>query len=143
MTVKQLLETIDTSKTQRGYIELSCICENAFGIFEYVEQPSGKGRLTYCYYCNWLCTDTDAGIRVWYFDEKPVAISYKLYRKAAEHFSWITRDYFFEVRNYIYSLLARNEEVDLARDETLEGVLNHINSDLFGKVFFELNTKNN
>lgn len=120
-SVKDVLETIDTSKMEKGYIkELA----EELDIYTDPYELEGEERLTYCYYYSWICTDTRVGIRVWYFDEKPICISWKLYRKSSEYFYWINKGDALIVKNYIRSL----EEIKVFSEDLItdEGITNMI-----------------
>ncbi len=101
-TAEHIIKTIDTSKMDRVYGDFHDMCEGEFEIYEYLQQK--EIRLTHCYYHTWMCTDTYVGIRVWYFDDVPVCISYKPYRKYDEQFYWISKELFDKVFNYAMSL---------------------------------------
>ena len=51
-----------------------------------------------------LCTDTYVGKRVYVLQGEVVAISEKQYRKADEYFTWVDKEAFNKVRDYIMSL---------------------------------------
>lgn len=112
-TINELLETINTSKMERGYVDISDMCENQFDIFEYIEQPQDSVRLTYCYYESWICTDSRVGLKVWYFDDEPVCISYKFSRKGYVDYVWLSKEDFHKVRNYIHSLKYQENRYDI------------------------------
>ncbi len=99
---QEILKTIDTSKMERKFVDFHEMCEKEFQIYEWIEQK--ETRLTHCYYHTWQCTDTFVGIRVWYFDNKPVCISFKPYRKYDEKFYWLDKFSFEEVFRYALSL---------------------------------------
>ena len=111
VTIDEILNMIDTSKMENDP-HIYDICEDQFQIYEYLDQ-GGNNRLTYCYLHRWICTDTEVGIRVWYFDNKPVCISWKPYRKYSETYGWISKDDFISVRNYINSLMDNNGDINI------------------------------
>lgn len=125
-TIKNILETIDTSKTEKKFVDFYEMCETQFNIFDVPYQPENNIRLTYCYYHRWICTDTEVGVRVWYFDNKPVCISYKPYRKASEEFGWLSKEDFDNVREYMISLMDEEEfPITLITDETTNEIIKH------------------
>lgn len=68
-----------------------------------------QNRLT-CYFIgNWYCTDTVVGYRVYFFDDKPVAVSTQSARKSDEKFEWITIEKYNLVKEYVLSFY--NEEL--------------------------------
>lgn len=129
MSVQKFLDTIDVSKMEK-YIDFYSMCESEFEIYEYLEQPADNERLTYCYYYSWICTDTQVGIRVWYFDNQPVCISWKPSRKSSEAFAWLSVECFYQVRNYALSLSDndRKGSIDVVDDETIVDVLKKLSS---------------
>ena len=126
--INEIIKTIDTSKMERQVVSFYEMCESEFEIYEYLEQPKDNERLTYCYYHRWICTDTEVGIRVWYFDNEPVCISWQPYRKSDESFGWISKDKFNQVRNYALSLKDDSLDVDIVDDETINNVVEKFNS---------------
>ena len=126
--INKIIKTIDTSKMERQDVPFYEVCEREFEIYEWVEQPKDNERLTYCYYHKWICTDTEVGIRVWYFDNEPVCISWRPYRKSNETFGWISKEKFNEVRNYALSLKDDNFDVYIVDDETINNVVEKFNS---------------
>lgn len=131
ISVQDILKSIDTSKAVKGGWEL-CIfdmCESEFEIYDYVSQPENEERLTYCYYHRWICTDTEVGIRVWYFDDRPVCISWQSSRKSDEEFAWLSEEDFKEVKNYCLSLLEPKKILfDVADDKVINKVVEKFNS---------------
>lgn len=127
-SINEIIKTIDTSKMERQGVSFYEMCESEFEIYEFLEQPKDNERLTYCYYHRWICTDTGVGIRVWYFDNDPVCISWQPYRKSNETFGWISKDKFNQVRNYALSLKDDSLDVDIIDDETINNVVEKFNS---------------
>ena len=71
-------------------------------------------RLTAYYISSWICTDTWVGYRVYFLDDKPVAISHQPFRKSSEKFKWVSENDVIEVRDYTLSLIPNNEfDIDL------------------------------
>ena len=128
ININEIIKTIDTLKMERQGVSFYEMCESEFEIYEYLEQPKDNERLTYCYYHRWICTDTEVGIRVWYFDNEPVCISWQPYRKSDESFGWISKDKFNQVRNYALSLKDDSLDVDIVDDETINNVVEKFNS---------------
>ena len=121
ITVDSILNMIDTSKMESYIYD---ICENQFQIYDYPDQGENS-RLTYCYLHRWICTDTEVGIRVWYFDNKPVCISWKPYRKYDESYGWISKDGFVSVKSYIHSLIDNSEDnsINIIDDLTIDKIV--------------------
>ena len=139
--IDNIIRTIDTSKMVKDGVDFYNMCESEFEIYEWLQQPKGNERLTYCYYHRWICTDTEVGLMVWYFDNEPVCISYKPYRKSYEYFGWVSKEKFNEVRNYALSLKDGDDfDVDIIDDETIDNIVEQIKS-IDYKKFEELNVK--
>lgn len=51
----------------------------------------------------WICSDTEVGHRLYFFDDKPVAISIQNYRRDEEHFFWFEEEDALKVREYLLS----------------------------------------
>lgn len=133
-SVNEIIKTVDTSKMEREGVYFLEMCESEFEIFEFLTQPKKNERLTYCYYHRWICTDTEVGIRVWYFDNEPACISWKSYRKSDEVFGWISEEKFNKVKNYAVSLKEEDDfEVNIIDDETMKNVIAKFNSIDFKK----------
>ncbi len=140
-TIKQILETIDTSKmVRRGFhVCLEKLCDS-IDVYEYIEQPENDVRLTFCYYHSWICKDSGVGIRVWYLDNKPVCISQQEHRNYKEIFNWISKETFDKTRDYIYSLIKESEPTsfNIAKDKDIKDVL-----ELFATLEFKTNEQFN
>lgn len=98
--VKNIIDTIDTDSAKIEY-DIYALCEEEFQIYEWIEQE----KLGYRNYYSWICTDTEVGIRVWYFNEEVVAISFKPYRKYNTDFYWKDKGTRDKVFIYIKSLI--------------------------------------
>lgn len=109
MKVKDIISRVDKSvkfKTGVNSSEIMrgmCI-DNFVDIYNVKEE-----RLT-CYFIgNWLCTDRHVGYRVYFFDDKPVAISHQGARKSDEDISWLSIEDFRAVEQYFISLQISDE----------------------------------
>lgn len=142
-SIKKILETIDLSKMVTKDVDLSSMCDSEFGIYQWLEQPKDNERLTYCYYHSWICTDTWVGIRVWYFDGKPVCISHKPFRKSHEAFGWLSKYDFDTVRSYAFSLVGDEYPLRLSimDDETISTIVRDFSA-IDYKKFESLNVIN-
>lgn len=130
LNINEIIKKIDTSKMERNGVSFYEMCESEFEIYDWFVQPNGNERLTYCYYHKWICTDTEVGIRVWYFDNEPVCISWKPYRKSKEEFGWISKEKFNDVKKYTISLLKKNDDdfkVNIIDDKTINIILEDFN----------------
>lgn len=136
----KIINEIDTSKMETKFVDLMPLSEGEFEIYEWLEQPSDNVRLTYCYYYRWICTDTEVGIRVWYFDNKPVCVSWQPYRKSGEEFGWISEEDYNNVKKYLHSLRSDGlqNEVDIIDDSIISSVI-----DAFEKIDYKKHEKKN
>lgn len=137
ITIKKILDTIDLSKMENGeYYDMFSEC---FDIHSYLD--INETRLTYCYYNSWICTDSLVGIKVWYFDDKPVCISWKPYRKSTETFSWISEEDFNKVKDYAYSFYTKDIQCDdISTDDIIDDVIVKF-SNIEYKQFEKINIK--
>ena len=136
MDIDTIIKSIDTSKMEREGVDIYDICETEFEIFEWIEQPLGKENLTYCYFHRWICTNTEVGIRVWYYFDKPVCISWKPYRKSDEQYGWISKEDYENVKKYIFSLKQDDdddENFNIVNDEIINNVVSN-----FEKIEFKI-----
>lgn len=68
----------------------------------------------------WLCTDTWVGIRVYYFDDEPVAVSRQTARKSDELIDFVSKETADQLREFIlsldneqsFNLIDEDEEID-------------------------------
>lgn len=128
INIQKILNTIDLSKMVKD-ISFQEMCEE-FEIYDWIYQDDKNIRLTYCYYHQWICTDTLVGIRVWYFDNKPVCISWKPYRKYDETFAWINNESYEKVKEYAFSLINIPETnyVKILTDKIINDIVDEFNS---------------
>nr|WP_145401512.1 hypothetical protein [Paenibacillus xylanexedens] len=59
---------------------------------------------------NWYCTDTYVGWKMYFFDDKPVAVSSQLGRKSNEEYEWFNLQLAKEVKEYLLTLILDEEE---------------------------------
>lgn len=59
---------------------------------------------------NWYCTDSYVGWKMYFFDDKPVAVSSQLGRKSNEEFEWFDLQIAKEVKEYLLTLLVKEDE---------------------------------
>lgn len=122
MTILELAARIDKSlKNEDEWFIFDGILENEFGIFDII-QAEKNTRLKSYWLQRWLCTDTYVGRKLYFFDDKFVAMSYQSGRKQDKNFYWVSNENFKEVRDYMLSL-AEPEELkpeNLLIDEDLQ-----------------------
>ena len=106
--VQQIVDTIapNTPHIAKDFYDL---CEH-FDIYECLHDKDINERITYQIYHSWICTDTEVGIKIWYFNDTICAMSIKWYRKYEQSFYWKSRSKFKAVKTYLDSL--RDEEME-------------------------------
>lgn len=123
MKIEEILKKIDTSRmVDSDFIDFYDMCEREFDLPYWINQPKNNIRLTYCYFHEWMCTDTMVGIRVWYFDSNPVCISWKFFRKSSEVYGWLSKGDFKNVKNFAWNLHSRedNKPIMIVNDKLIE-----------------------
>jgi len=106
MNLKSIIKNIDKSESNSDWVCHRTIGENEFDIFNIDHDP--KDRLKCYWYAKWLCTDSHVGHKIYFLDDKPVAVSVQLYRKSSEEFTWLSKATRLKVKKYLESLT--NEE---------------------------------
>jgi len=121
MKLIDALKNINKSKEFQTWIS-SNFMENEFDIDVYnspydEENWENQERLTCYYLFNWFCTDSEVGYRVYFFDDKPVAISSQQGRKWREEVEWVSKECFDKVKDYVLSFVTeRNYNITLIED---------------------------
>ena len=109
MKILELAARIDKSlKNEDEWFIFGGILEQEFGIFDII-QAEKNTRLKSYWVKKWLCTDSDVGRKLYFFDDKFVATSNQSGRKNPEYFAWVSKKDFNEVKNYMLSLLEPEE----------------------------------
>ncbi len=114
MKLKDIIANVDKSEKNSDYVNLEELA-NEVGINQWLSTPDDC-RIKSYFFFKWYCTDTYVGGRVYFLDEKPVAVSWQSGRKCSEVFEWISQELFNEVHKYIVSLMepAKPEIISLA-----------------------------
>lgn len=100
MTIREIVQRVNKVKEFEDTIEICDFAEKAFDLYigsDWYEQT----RLLSYYIGDWDCSGYRVGYRVYFFDDKPVAVSSKLGRKMSEEFEWLTKEDYYMVRNYV------------------------------------------
>jgi hypothetical protein len=106
MKLRELAEKIDKSKENEAYVDLTDF-DGEFGMsFDYMDQD----RLKSYWAGNWYCTDSYVGYRMYYLDGEAVAFSTQYGRKSNENLYWFSEEAAIKVREYLVSLILKNEE---------------------------------
>ena len=72
-----------------------------------------QSRIQSYYLSHWYCTDTWVGMKVYFFDDEPICVSYQPARKDDEEFSWISKESFNKVKDFYISLYRDKNNIDL------------------------------
>ncbi|MGN5650352.1 hypothetical protein [Bacillus sp. Brlt_9] len=106
MKISEIAQRLDKSKENESCIDTEEMGEE-FGIdVPYVNQERLK-----CYWIgNWHCTDSYVGYRMYFFDDKPVALTVQIGRKYDEEFHWFSLEAATKVKEYLLSLVVKKEE---------------------------------
>lgn len=95
MLLKELIETLDKSDTNKQEVDiydLEGLLNDYFSINTYLDKSKTNTRVT-CYWLGkWLCTDTHVGYRVYFLDDKLLALSYQPARKSDETFTFANKE---------------------------------------------------
>jgi len=119
MKIKDLIESVNKIKQFEDKIFIGDFAEKAFDL-QYIQNWDDQTRLISYYLGNWHCTDSMVGYKVYFFDDKPVAISSQLSRKMYEEIEWISKECYKTVKDYIMSFAEEFEDaptiVDLQQE---------------------------
>jgi hypothetical protein len=105
MKIRDLLSSLDKSDPQEPDEELFSEVK-----VDYYAHHKDPDTLKYYWLSANYCTDTWVGTRVYFLKEELVALSYQSGRKCDEIFSWVSKDAFLKVRDYLRSLLFEEDE---------------------------------
>jgi hypothetical protein len=85
----------------------------------YDSDQANDGRLKEYWLQKWQCTDTWVGLRVVFFDNKPVATIWQVARKSVEEVEFLSEEQALKLRQYLvtedkpqFSLVDLNEEIN-------------------------------
>lgn len=119
MKLKDLIQNVNKTKHFEDVVYIGDFAIQAFDL-DYIQHWDEQTRLTSYYIGQWRCTDTRVGYKVYFFDDKPVAVSSQLGRKMREKIEWISKEDFKNVKDYIMSFAEKFEDepniVDLEED---------------------------
>ena len=106
MKLIDIAKRIDKSKENEPYIDIVELGEELNVECGYVEQD----RVRAYWIGNWYCTDSYVGYRMYFLDDKPVAVSIQQGRKCDETFEWFSKELALKVRDYLISIMLNNTE---------------------------------
>ena len=116
MTIAEIVQKVNKTKEFEEKVYLTNFAEKVFDLYpdEWIEET----RLTSYYLSDWQCTDTRVGYRVYYFDDKPVAIGHQLARKTGNWIEWLSEEDYYKVKDYVLTFVEKNiETIPLANLE--------------------------
>lgn len=108
MKLKHLIKNINKTIEFENKIFIGDFSEKAFGL--YIQNWDDQTRLTSYYLMDHCCTDTRVGYKVYFFDNKPVAVSFQKARKCDEFIEWISKKDYNKVKKYIMSFEEKIED---------------------------------
>ena len=110
MKLGYLIENIDKSdsNTEKWFCLEQWVQECNLSCYG-IGQPCDNQRFVAYWLGNHICTDTWVGLRVYFLDEKPVAISHQSSRKGDEDIEWFSEEAYLSVREYLLSLSEEDE----------------------------------
>lgn len=76
--------------------------------------PEFNARVRRNFIERWLCTDTMVGTAVYFFDDKPVAVSWQSARKNDTELQFFSKEDAVAVREFLYSLVHKDEPQQFA-----------------------------
>jgi hypothetical protein len=100
MKLKDILQRVNKSEAFKDKIYIGDIAERVFDL-PYIQNWDDQDRLVSYYLRNWLCTDAYVGYKVYFLDNKPVAVSSQSGRKSVEHFQWVSEEDYKAVIDYV------------------------------------------
>lgn len=95
------------------------------GIYDYSDNDEKK-RITLQRPMVWNCTDSWVGLKIYYFDDEPVCVSFQSGRKNNENFEWLSDEAYQKTKKFLYSFV-EPEEVCFAKinfDEEIDDFYN-------------------
>ena len=104
MKIKDIIENVNKSKEFENVVDI-CQFGEEFCSISFCVGWVEQNRLKSYWFSHWLCTDTWVGQKVYFFDEKPVAISKQMFRKSDEEIMWISIEDYDNVKKYIETLV--------------------------------------
>lgn len=134
MKLKELINRVDKSKQFEDEVSIYEIGEKEFNLYN-LDYNIIQDKLISFWLGNWYCTDSYVGYKVYFFDNKPVAVSSQTGRKMDEKIEWLSKESYKLVKEYVLTFLIEQEDesfklVDL-EEEVSEGYKIKFNSQLF------------
>lgn len=130
ITLNKIITNIDKSTSNKAWIDVEQIANQVFGIqyycFDHIAANSETSPFVGYWFSLSLCTDTEIGTIIYFFNDKFVGYSTQSGRKSRPVFAWKDRDSATTVKNWIKTLeleAENNEElIFITEEEYLEDV---------------------
>jgi hypothetical protein len=142
MKLSDAIKNLDRSESNTTTsIELDDISA-AVGIpvYQYVDDTS----LKYHFLKRWICTDSWVGIRVYFLDEEPLAVSTQTGRKSDEVFEFVSKEMVEKFREYLFQVQVKEGDIPNTRMVNLDQEIGdsysvHYTSELLTRTGFVIN----
>ena len=110
MKISEIVQRIQKTEQNKDWVDTEKLGYD-LGIYhmEYVEQD----RITSYFFASWMCTDTEVGYRVYFFDDVPVMVSTQTARKSDEEYGWLSLEHAQQVKEYLLSLLHKDDDLNI------------------------------
>lgn len=110
MKLKDLIENVRRDKDNESYVNLDVLAQH-FEMYNF-DFWDEQDKLKAYWAGSHICTDTEVGVRIYYFYGEPVAISSQKGRKCQEDFEWVSHADFATVKEYLESINKDENEID-------------------------------
>ncbi len=111
MKIKDIVQNVKKTKENRIVLSASELAKHV-NLNEYDFEWKNQDRLVGYFLSTWYCTDSSVGIRVYFLDDQPVAISSQWGRKMGEDMEWLSKETYYKVKAYVESFRISKEEDD-------------------------------
>lgn len=109
MKLIDIVENINKSDEFQEEIYIANIAEDAFNLPE-IDYCGEQERLTSYYFSNWRFEHDIVGDRIYFFDDKPVALGFTPRGSSKELFNWFSKNTYKKVKDYVLSFGEINED---------------------------------
>ena len=104
MKVADIIKAAENSLKQEGCDFIDEFSED-LGVEGFIGWSAEFGvRVKYVNINTWICTDTEVGLRLFYFDENPIAFMWQSARRSGKNITWVNAHSRKEVRDFIISI---------------------------------------
>lgn len=110
MKLIDIAKRIDKSTENENWVDIQELGYELDINVDYTEQD----RLKSYWIGNWYCTDSYVGYKMYFLDDEPVAFSTQTGRKSDENFEWFSLDCVKKVREYLLSLIVKEEGINVS-----------------------------